>query len=145
MDESGAIVARSAELPDPGSFVTVEHGGIPLLVVRQDDGSVRALVNICRHRGAKVELRPSGTRRMFNCPYHKWCYSRSGELRHIPFDDGFAELDRDEYALRDYPVQERDGLVLAVSSVPESAGAGVAAGAGAGVAARSEAGEQVRG
>ena len=126
------MVARSRDLSEPGDFVTVEHAGLPLLLVRQDDGTVTALVNICRHRGAKVELRPSGNRKMFNCPYHKWCYNRSGSLRHIPYDDGFAEIDRADYGLRGYPVEERDGLILAL--VPASAGAGTG----------TEAGEQLR-
>ncbi|WP_028933808.1 aromatic ring-hydroxylating oxygenase subunit alpha [Pseudonocardia spinosispora] len=105
------VVAHSSQLPDPGCFLTVDLAGTPLLLVRQDDGEVRALVNICRHRGAQVETRPSGRRKMFNCPYHKWCYNRDGGIRNIPFDDGFVGMDRREYALAEYPADEYAGLV----------------------------------
>jgi phenylpropionate dioxygenase-like ring-hydroxylating dioxygenase large terminal subunit len=111
------VVAHSSELPDPGSFVTVEHAGTPLLLVRQDDGRVRALVNICRHRGAQVEIRAAGRRKMFNCPYHKWCYNRDGSIRHIPYDDGFAGLDRGAYGLVEYPADEYAGMVWVLPTV----------------------------
>lgn len=105
------VVAHATELPDPGSFVTVEHNGTSLLLVRQDDGSVKALVNVCRHRGAQVETRESGRRKMFNCPYHKWCYNRDGSIRHIPFDDGFVGMDRAEQALVEWAADEYAGMI----------------------------------
>lgn len=83
-------VAHLAQLPEAGSFVTADAAGTPLLLVRQDDGSVRVLANVCRHRGARVEAEPAGRRKMFACPYHRWCYTRTGAIRSIPFDDGFA-------------------------------------------------------
>ena len=111
------VVAHSSELPDPGCFLTVEHNGTSVLLVRQDDGTVKALVNVCRHRGAQVETRESGRRKMFNCPYHKWCYNRDGSIRHIPFDDGFLGVDRREQALVEYAADEYAGLVWVLPQV----------------------------
>lgn len=107
------IVAHHSELAEPGDFVTVDVAGVPMIVVRQDDGSVKAFANACRHRGARVELADSGRRRMFACPYHKWCYSRDGGVRSIPFDDGFVGLDRNELSLVEYPAAEYAGLIWA--------------------------------
>jgi phenylpropionate dioxygenase-like ring-hydroxylating dioxygenase large terminal subunit len=105
------IVAHSAELPGPGSFLTAVVAGTPMLLIRQDDGSVKAFANICRHRGAQVETHPSGRRKMFSCPYHRWCYNRDGSIRSIPFDDGFDGVDLGERSLVEYPADEYAGLV----------------------------------
>ncbi|WP_166462852.1 aromatic ring-hydroxylating oxygenase subunit alpha [Amycolatopsis acidicola] len=104
-------MAHEAELPQPGSFVTVDVAGAPLLVVRQDDGSIAVLSNVCRHRGARVELQPSGRRKMFSCPYHRWCYGRDGGIRSMPFDDGFIGVDRVDRSLLHRASTVRHGIV----------------------------------
>lgn len=106
-----AIVAHRDDLPEPGAFVTTQVAGTPMLVVRQDDGSVRAFGNICRHRGAKVECEAQGLRKVFSCPYHRWSYNLNGTIRSIPYDEGFAGLDRAGQALVEYPADEYAGLV----------------------------------
>jgi phenylpropionate dioxygenase-like ring-hydroxylating dioxygenase large terminal subunit len=113
------IVAHGSELRDPGTFVTVDCCGVPILVVRQDDGSLKAFSNVCRHRGAKVEEQPVGRRKMFSCPYHRWCYNRDGSIRAIPFDDGFAAIDRTAHGLIELPADEYAGLVWVVPTPGE--------------------------
>jgi phenylpropionate dioxygenase-like ring-hydroxylating dioxygenase large terminal subunit len=84
------IVAHRGELGgEPGCFLRVDVAGLDLLVVRQDDGTVKALANVCRHRGTQLESVECGLRRTFSCPYHRWSYDRAGALRSMPFDDGF--------------------------------------------------------
>ncbi|HEY2271079.1 MAG TPA: Rieske (2Fe-2S) protein [Streptosporangiaceae bacterium] len=119
-----AVVAHLAQFPEPGSFVTTDAAGSPLLLVRQDDGSVRALANVCRHRGARVETEPAGRRKMFACPYHRWCYTRTGAIRSIPFDDGFAGAGRAGLGLAEHPSALTGNLVWVVpdrSAAPEVA------------------------
>jgi phenylpropionate dioxygenase-like ring-hydroxylating dioxygenase large terminal subunit len=111
---SPVIAAHASEVPTPGDFVSREYLGVPLLVIRQDDGSVRAFTNVCRHRGARLELEPAGRRKQFSCRYHRWCYGRDGALRSLPFDEGFSELDRSTSGLVALPTDERHGLVWAV-------------------------------
>lgn len=108
------IVAHVSEIPDPGDFITTDLIGTPLLVVRQNDGSVKAFSNVCRHRGAKVEFEPSGCRRIFNCPYHNWAYGRDGSLRAMPHEGDFDGLDKSEFGLVEFPCEVRHSLVWVV-------------------------------
>jgi phenylpropionate dioxygenase-like ring-hydroxylating dioxygenase large terminal subunit len=105
------LIAHSSELSQPGAFVSRDLVGTPLLVVRQDDGSLRAFSNVCRHRGAQVVDVEKGCARSFRCPYHAWSYSLDGSLRSIPFGEGFDKTDRSEHGLIELPVDERHGLV----------------------------------
>jgi glycine betaine catabolism A len=68
------------EIPNPGDFLTLDVDATPVLVMRGDDGAVRAFHNVCRHRGTQLAREPSGHLRALVCPYHSWTYSRQGEL-----------------------------------------------------------------
>lgn len=119
--ERPALVAHIGQVPEAGSFVTADAAGAPLLVIRQDDGSVRIVANVCRHRGARVETEAAGRRKMFACPYHRWCYTRTGALRSIPFEDGFAGAGRADLSLVEHPSAVTGNLVWVVpdrSAVP---------------------------
>ncbi|WP_174189367.1 aromatic ring-hydroxylating oxygenase subunit alpha [Nocardia barduliensis] len=108
------IVAHMDELAAPGDFLTAELIGTPLLVVRQNDGGVRAFANVCRHRGSRVEFAESGCKRVFSCPYHNWAYGRDGALRGMPHAEGFDGMDRSAYGLVEFPCEVRHGLVWVV-------------------------------
>ena len=70
------------QLPEPGSFFVWRHGSAPILVVRGDDGTIRALYNTCRHRGAPIAREDQGTfGRALTCGYHGWTHDRAGQLR----------------------------------------------------------------
>lgn len=73
-------VAVEPELPEPGDYLTVEIGQDSILIVRDDDGQVRAFHNVCRHRGARLCNEQKGTVGNIVCPYHSWTYDLSGEL-----------------------------------------------------------------
>lgn len=113
--------ALSATLPEPGDHTAATVGGIPLVVVRQPDGSLRAIVNICRHRGAAVVEHDTDGHgaRSFTCPYHGWVYGVDGALRARPltagaFDD--VELNCD---LRQVAVAERHGMIFVRPGGPD--------------------------
>jgi phenylpropionate dioxygenase-like ring-hydroxylating dioxygenase large terminal subunit len=110
------VVAHSSELAAPGDFVTREIVGAPVLVVRQEDGSLKAFSNVCRHRGAKVATEPSGCAKRFRCGYHAWTYTRDGKLTSIPFGEGFDGIDYEDFGLIELPVDERHGMVWAVAT-----------------------------
>ncbi len=75
------FAGHSCEIPAPGDYFTMQVGPFGLIVVRGTDGVVRALHNVCRHRGFQVCSEPSGSkRRRFVCPYHQWSYDLDGTL-----------------------------------------------------------------
>jgi choline monooxygenase len=77
-------VGRADEIPSPGDYVTHRLADTPVIVMRQGDGSIKALVNICRHRSAQL-LSGSGHVAKIVCPYHAWSFELSGELAMAPF------------------------------------------------------------
>jgi phenylpropionate dioxygenase-like ring-hydroxylating dioxygenase large terminal subunit len=103
--------ALSGELPQPGDWKLFEPPGTSIVLVRGDDGVVRALRNACRHRGAIVVEQPRGSNRSFTCPYHSWTYDRQGALVGVPQSDTFPGLCRQDRGLYPVSVQERDGVI----------------------------------
>jgi phenylpropionate dioxygenase-like ring-hydroxylating dioxygenase large terminal subunit len=109
---SPIAVGHVSQLASPGDFVTHDASGVPLLVVRGDGGELSAFLNVCRHRGTRVESAPCGRgKKGFVCPYHAWSYARDGRLLAITHDHGFEGVDREARGLVRVPVGEAGGLV----------------------------------
>ena len=66
------FVCHDSELPEPFDYRTVEPAGVPLVLVRGADGSIRTFLNVCSHRGARLVNEPSGNAERFTCFYHLW-------------------------------------------------------------------------
>jgi len=105
------IVGFSRDLPERGSYFTVDDFGLPLLVTRDTTGRARAFLNACRHRGARVAQGPCGKAAGFACPYHGWTYSIDGSLQRITRPADFGPLDRESHGLVELPAAEVQGLV----------------------------------
>lgn len=105
------LVALGCDIREPGDYITFEIAGRPIIVVRGDDGTVRTLLNICRHRGARLTEEHCGSARRFTCPYHAWSYDNRGALVGVPGDDSFGDLD--VHGLLELPTEERHGAVFA--------------------------------
>lgn len=103
-------VGMSGLLPEPGAYYTHDHGGLPLLLTRAEDGRLRAFLNVCRHRGARV-AEACGKGRSFVCPYHAWTYGLDGRLVARPEDGAFDGAPRATHGLTALPACERDGLI----------------------------------
>lgn len=78
------LVGRVDQLKEPGSFVTAEIAGEPVVVTRDDTGKLNAFSNVCRHRAARVCLQPEGKATHFRCHYHGWTYDIQGQLKGVP-------------------------------------------------------------
>ncbi len=84
---------RADALPNPGDYLTMEISGEPIIVLRDREGTLRAMSNVCRHRMSKL-LEGRGNTRSIVCPYHAWTYSLDGSLRGAPAmaaNEGFCK------------------------------------------------------
>ncbi|MEU0273161.1 aromatic ring-hydroxylating dioxygenase subunit alpha [Streptomyces sp. NPDC006307] len=91
---------RSADLGGPGAFRTVQVGRESVIVARNGAGELRAFLNVCRHRGARLCLEESGeVRRTLRCPYHAWTYDLDGRLVAAPHLAKMPDIDRAAYGL----------------------------------------------
>ena len=90
---------HSGQLEQPGSYLTLHVADVPLVVVRDRDDTLRAFVNVCRHRGAEV-VSGSGPCTTLQCHYHAWTYGLDGALRAAPRADAEPGFDRDGLGLR---------------------------------------------
>jgi phenylpropionate dioxygenase-like ring-hydroxylating dioxygenase large terminal subunit len=114
------FVGLSRDLPEPESWLTFDATGTPLLLTRDDDGRVRAFLNMCQHRGVRVVEPGRGSGRRFTCPFHAWSYNLDGKLVSLPGPDGFRGMRREDRGLIELPVEERHGLIFAAAS-PDAA------------------------
>lgn len=105
------LIGFSTDLANPGDFLTETFVGVPVLVVRALDGTLRAYVNICSHRAAPVATGCGKGARGFVCPFHGWVYDTEGRLVTIPGEVGFRPIDKAELPLQRLPVQEKYGLI----------------------------------
>ncbi|MDZ7644885.1 MAG: aromatic ring-hydroxylating dioxygenase subunit alpha [Woeseiaceae bacterium] len=88
------LAGHESELPNPGDFKVFNVASESAIIVRNQDGELRAHANVCRHRGSLVCLERHGSARKFECPYHGWVYDNDGNLlaaRNMP--DGFRKED----------------------------------------------------
>lgn len=72
--------ATEAEIPEPGDYITVDVGPYSVIILRDDDENIRALHNVCRHRGSRILDSPCGSVGNLVCPYHQWTYRTDGSL-----------------------------------------------------------------
>ncbi|MFG1706432.1 aromatic ring-hydroxylating dioxygenase subunit alpha [Nonomuraea sp. M3C6] len=100
---------RAEDLPKPGAFRTVQVGGESVIVVRGRDDRLRAFLNVCRHRGARLCLEEQGeVKRTIRCAYHAWSYDLDGRLAAAPNLVKMPDVDRVEHGL--VPVHLREWL-----------------------------------
>ncbi len=105
------LIGRAEQVPGPGDFLAVDLAGVPLVVLRGDDGVLRAVANSCRHRGARL-VSGSGTCRALSCPYHGWTYARDGSLLAASGMETTEGFDRADYGLAPIRLAEWAGFVF---------------------------------
>lgn len=97
-------VGRAELVADPGGFLTADVAGEPVVVVRGEDGELRAFFNVCRHRAAPVLTEPCGRVAKLRCRYHGWTYDLAGNLRGTPEFEGVCDFAKDANGLVAIPV-----------------------------------------
>lgn len=104
------LVGFSCAVKEPGSFLTTEVIGIPIVVSRDEQGKLHAFINACAHRGSRI-ANGSGNSKRMTCIYHGWSYSLDGKLAGRPKDDAF-DTAGPETNLQKLPVSDRAGLLV---------------------------------
>ncbi|NOX70771.1 MAG: aromatic ring-hydroxylating dioxygenase subunit alpha [Gammaproteobacteria bacterium] len=117
------LAGHVSQLPETGDFKVLKVANESAIIVRSQDGSIKAFANVCRHRGSLVCLEGEGNTRKFECPYHGWIYDTDGHLiaaRSMPDD-----FDKKAYALHKVSVEVLHGLLFICfsESPPSLAGA----------------------
>jgi glycine betaine catabolism A len=102
--------ATEAEVAEPGDYVTAQIGKASIIVVRDDDGSVRAMHNVCRHRGSRILEAACGSVGNLVCPYHQWTYRTDGSL--IYAESQPPGFDRERFGLKPVHVGTVGGLIF---------------------------------
>jgi phenylpropionate dioxygenase-like ring-hydroxylating dioxygenase large terminal subunit len=106
-------VCAEAALADPGDYLSFDIAGEPLALIRGADGQLRALSNVCRHRGTLtigpgVDCLEKGA---ITCPYHAWSYGDDGAFRGAPYTHGVT-IDREEHSLPAFRIEVWMGVVF---------------------------------
>ena len=74
----------ASRMASPGDAIPVTVAGLPLILLRDEEGCIRGFHNVCRHRGARVLRTPCQGRKLLHCAYHGWAYGMDGALRGTP-------------------------------------------------------------
>ena len=104
------FAGHSCEIPTPGDYFTFDLDGDSLIVLRDDDGGIRALFNVCRHRGTQLCDQGAGHVGRIVCPYHQWTYARDGSL--VTCRGMHDDLDKAEWKLHAAHCRETAGLIF---------------------------------
>lgn len=117
-------VGLEAEIPEPGDFKRTNIGERSVIMVRDDDGGVNVVENVCAHRGVAFCRSQHGNTKDFVCPYHQWSYDLKGNLQGVPFLRGVKQdgkvnggmpkdFKKDQHNLNRLKVAVRNGVVFA--------------------------------
>jgi salicylate 5-hydroxylase large subunit len=117
-------VGLEAEVPNVGDFKRTVVGERSVIMVRNAEGGISVVENVCAHRGMRFCRERHGTRKEFVCPYHQWSYTLKGELQGVPFRRGVkqggqvhggmpADFKPSEHGLTQLKVATRGGVVFA--------------------------------
>jgi len=105
------FIGRADRIPKAGDYFALEFAGVPVIVVRGQDGAVRAFANTCRHRGALL-IEGEGNCRAFRCPYHSWTYDTEGALIVAPEMDQTKGFDPAEWHLTPIRLESWAGFLF---------------------------------
>ena len=103
-------VGHVSQVNKPGDFFVFDYGYESVIISRDRNNQINALMNVCRHRGSRVCVEKSGSKRVFSCPYHAWTYELDGKLRSAR--EMGANFDRSTYSLFRLSLKVFQGLIF---------------------------------
>ena len=105
------FLGRVERIPNPGDYFTVDYVGVPLVIVRDKEGRVRAFANTCQHRGSAI-VDGEGKCKVFVCPYHGWTYGLDGKLRNVSGMEEAENFDKSEIGLKPVRLETWGGFIF---------------------------------
>jgi carnitine monooxygenase subunit len=109
---SWQLVCHLSDIPEKGDWHTLEYLGESIVVVRGEDGVVRAFTNVCRHRGSRILDGSSGCAKKLVCPYHAWTYDLDGRLSGVPQKSDYSGLDTSQHSLSPVDMEIWRGFIF---------------------------------
>jgi phenylpropionate dioxygenase-like ring-hydroxylating dioxygenase large terminal subunit len=106
------LLAFTCEIREPGDYKSLDVVGVPVLIVRGQDGTVRAFIGVCSHRGTSLTEEGKGRCEQFTCPYHGWTYNDHGALIGVAGRRKFGDVDTTSRGLTVLPSVERAGMIF---------------------------------
>ena len=104
-------VCHVEKLRKPGAYFVTEIAGESIIVIRDEDGDLRAFFNVCAHRAARL-LSGEGCKKRITCPYHAWTYDSAGNLLAAPNAKNVAGFDTTKYQLKSCGIENLHGLIF---------------------------------
>jgi phenylpropionate dioxygenase-like ring-hydroxylating dioxygenase large terminal subunit len=109
---SWQIVCHVSEVAQPGDYRTIDYLGESVIVIRGDDGEVRAFTNVCRHRAMRLVEGPAGCAKKLVCPYHAWTFESDGRLSGVPMKSEYPALKLEENGLAPVALEVWHGFIF---------------------------------
>jgi phenylpropionate dioxygenase-like ring-hydroxylating dioxygenase large terminal subunit len=106
------VVCHESDIAKPGEWRTLEYLGESVIVIRGDDGEVRAFTNVCRHRGSRLVDGDGGCAKVLTCPYHAWSYARDGRLVGVPHRAEYPGLETGKLGLVPVALERWQGFLF---------------------------------
>lgn len=109
---SWQIVCHQSDIPTSGDWRAIDYLGESVIVVRGEDGQVRAFTNVCRHRAMRLLHVGAGCAKKIVCPYHAWAYELDGRLTGVPASADYPSLDKARQGLSPVDIEIWRGFVF---------------------------------
>ncbi|PZP25859.1 aromatic ring-hydroxylating oxygenase subunit alpha [Pseudomonas kuykendallii] len=117
------FLGLEVQIPEAGCYVTAQVGETPVIVVRNDEGEVQAMVNRCSHKGTPLVYTPQGKTKRFMCIYHNWCFNLNGKMTAAAFERGVRgkggmadTFKKEDNGLQRLRVHVQNGLIFGTFS-----------------------------
>ncbi|MGQ7817940.1 anthranilate 1,2-dioxygenase large subunit [Metapseudomonas furukawaii] len=104
---------HESEIPNAHDFMTMRAGRQPMIITRDGNGQLHALINACQHRGATLTRVAKGNQSTFTCPFHAWCYKSDGRLVKVKAPGEYPEgFDKATRGLKKARIESYKGFVF---------------------------------
>jgi choline monooxygenase len=111
ISKSWQWVCHAEKVREPGSFTTADVAGKPIVIIRDQEGVLRAFYNVCQHRAHPVWSGEGKVQRIV-CPYHAWRYRLDGQLSGAPHTADLKDFSTSEIRLKPVQVEEFCGFIF---------------------------------